>query len=171
MERYILKDNEARSRYEFDLGGHTAYIDYEKDNGTIVLTHTFVPEAYEGRGVGAQLVRRTGRHPQAGVESRSAVLFRRRLHQAASGVERHGERNGRRRTLTGIAGRRTVRSASRIAIGQAAIRSAARVVPRDRPAATTGSISRRADRNLRPRSVPGDRSDRVSDKRRRDNIR
>ena len=56
MERYILKDNEARSRYEFDLGGHTAYIDYEKDNGTIVLTHTFVPEAYEGRGVGAQLV-------------------------------------------------------------------------------------------------------------------
>ncbi len=45
-----------RSRYEFDLGGHTAYIDYEKDNGTIVLTHTFVPEAYEGRGVGAQLV-------------------------------------------------------------------------------------------------------------------
>ena len=44
------------SRYEFDLGGHTAYIDYEKDNGTIVLTHTFVPEAYEGRGVGAQLV-------------------------------------------------------------------------------------------------------------------
>ncbi len=53
MERYILKDNEARSRYEFDLGGHTAYIDYEKDNGTIVLTHTFVPEAYEGRGVGA----------------------------------------------------------------------------------------------------------------------
>ena len=153
MERYILKDNEARSRYEFDLGGHTAYIDYEKDNGTIVLTHTFVPEAYEGRGVGAQLV------------------FRRRLHQAASGVERHGERNGRRRTLTGIAGRRTVRSASRIAIGQAAIRSAARVVPRDRPAATTGSISRRADRNLRPRSVPGDRSDRVSDKRRRDNIR
>ena len=160
MERYILKDNEARSRYEFDLGGHTAYIDYEKDNGTIVLTHTFVPEAYEGRGVGAQLV-----------ESRSAVLFRRRLHQAASGVERHGERNGRRRTLTGIAGRRTVRSASRIAIGQAAIRSAARVVPRDRPAATTGSISRRADRNLRPRSVPGDRSDRVSDKRRRDNIR
>ena len=127
MERYILKDNEARSRYEFDLGGHTAYIDYEKDNGTIVLTHTFVPEAYE--------------------------------------------RNGRRRTLTGIAGRRTVRSASRIAIGQAAIRSAARVAPRDRPAATTGPISRRADRNLRPRYVPGDRSDRVSDKRRRDNIR
>ena len=170
MERYILKDNEARSRYEFDLGGHTAYIDYEKDNGTIVLTHTFVPEAYEGRGVGAQLVAAALADIRR-VESRSAVLFRRRLHQAASGVERHGERNGRRRTLTGIAGRRTVRSASRIAIGQAAIRSAARVVPRDRPAATTGSISRRADRNLRPRSVPGDRSDRVSDKRRRDNIR
>ena len=102
MERYILKDNEARSRYEFDLGGHTAYIDYEKDNGTIVLTHTFVPEAYEGRGVGAQLVaaaladiRRQG--------LKVVPQFRRRLHQAASGVERHGERNGRRRTLTGAA--------------------------------------------------------------------
>lgn len=104
MERYILKDNEARSRYEFDLGGHTAYIDYEKDNGTIVLTHTFVPEAYEGRGVGAQLVAAALTDiRRQGLKVGSAVLFRRRLHQAASGVERHGERNGRRRTLTGAA--------------------------------------------------------------------
>lgn len=104
MERYILKDNEARSRYEFDLGGHTAYIDYEKDNGTIVLTHTFVPEAYEGRGVGAQLVaaaltdiRRQGLKvvPQC---SFVAVYIKRHPE-----VERHGERNGRRRTLTGAA--------------------------------------------------------------------
>lgn len=56
MEKYTLENNKARSRYEFDLGDDTAYVDYERMGRTIVLTHTFVPEAYEGRGVGRQLV-------------------------------------------------------------------------------------------------------------------
>ena len=56
MEKYTLENNEARSRYEFVLGDDTAYVDYERTGRTIVLTHTFVPEAYEGRGVGRQLV-------------------------------------------------------------------------------------------------------------------
>lgn len=55
LHRFAIQTDCSRFSY-FKCGGHTAYIDYEKDNGTIVLTHTFVPEAYEGRGVGAQLV-------------------------------------------------------------------------------------------------------------------
>ena len=55
MKKYSLKNNEARSRYEFDIEGLTAFIDYEKEGETIVLTHTFVPETYDGQGVGKQL--------------------------------------------------------------------------------------------------------------------
>ncbi len=56
MEKYNLKDNKAHSRYEFAVDGQIAYIDYERDGDLIVLTHTIVPEEYEGRGIGSQLV-------------------------------------------------------------------------------------------------------------------
>ena len=52
----LYRGEKTKNEIQRFLRGHTAYIDYDKDNGTIVLTHTFVPEAYEGRGVGAQLV-------------------------------------------------------------------------------------------------------------------
>lgn len=58
MEKeYELIDNAAEKRYEFDLGGGTALIEYIKAQGFIVLTHTEVPEKYEGQGIGAALVR------------------------------------------------------------------------------------------------------------------
>lgn len=56
MKKYSLKNNEARRRYEFDIEGRTAHIDYELDGEVIVLTHTIVPEQYEGQGIGTQLV-------------------------------------------------------------------------------------------------------------------
>lgn len=56
METYELRHDESRNRYTFDLGGPTARIDYEKRGGTYILTHTFVPPAYEGRGIGTRLV-------------------------------------------------------------------------------------------------------------------
>lgn len=56
MKKYSLKNNEARHRYEFDIEGRTAHIDYELDGEVIVLTHTIVPEQYEGQGIGTQLV-------------------------------------------------------------------------------------------------------------------
>ena len=59
MKKYRLREDPARQRYEFDLdaeNGVKAYIDYELDGDTITLTHTIVPPAFEGQGIGAQLV-------------------------------------------------------------------------------------------------------------------
>lgn len=53
---YTLIDNTAEQRYEIDAEGHTAYIDYTFRGGAIVLTHTLVPKALEGRGIGSALV-------------------------------------------------------------------------------------------------------------------
>lgn len=56
-KKHTLVDNAAEKRYEFDLGGDIAVIEYIKAPGFMVLTHTEVPEKYEGRGIGAELVR------------------------------------------------------------------------------------------------------------------
>lgn len=56
-KKHELIDNTAKKRYEFDLGGDLAIIEYIKTQGFIVLTHTEVPVKYEGQGVGSELVR------------------------------------------------------------------------------------------------------------------
>lgn len=55
-KKYTLVDNATEKRYEFDLGDDVAVIEYIKAQGFIVLTHTEVPEKYEGQGIGAALV-------------------------------------------------------------------------------------------------------------------
>jgi uncharacterized protein len=47
--------NEPESRFELDLGGATALLEYEIDGHTISFTHTEVPPPFEGRGVATQL--------------------------------------------------------------------------------------------------------------------
>ncbi len=48
--------NEARSRFELDLGGAIAFIDYYRIGDVRVLTHTEVPQGLRGRGIGLRLV-------------------------------------------------------------------------------------------------------------------
>jgi uncharacterized protein len=48
--------NAAQSRFEIALGNETAVCDYQIDGATMVLPHTWVPPAYEGRGIAAALV-------------------------------------------------------------------------------------------------------------------
>ena len=56
-EDYELIDNEENRRYEFRIDGHIAKIEYIKTpNGEIYLTHTEVPRALGGKGIGSQLV-------------------------------------------------------------------------------------------------------------------
>lgn len=58
-EDYELIDNEENRRYEFRIDGHIAKIEYIKTpNGEIYLTHTEVPRALGGKGIGSQLVER-----------------------------------------------------------------------------------------------------------------
>jgi len=50
-------DNEKDSRYEAEVQGGRAFIDYRLNEGRIVLVHTEVPKAAEGHGIGDALVR------------------------------------------------------------------------------------------------------------------
>ena len=56
MESYELIDNTENKQYEFHIGKFLAKIEYIKtNNGEIYLTHTEVPVALEGKGIGSQL--------------------------------------------------------------------------------------------------------------------
>ncbi|MFC7739081.1 GNAT family N-acetyltransferase [Roseomonas sp. GCM10028921] len=51
-------NNAEHHRFEMDTDdGHRPFIAYSQHSGTIVLTHTEVPEALSGRGIGSLLVR------------------------------------------------------------------------------------------------------------------
>jgi hypothetical protein len=52
-----VNHNAARSRFEVELDGQVAAAEYQRDDHTITFTHTEVPLAHRGRGVGNQLAR------------------------------------------------------------------------------------------------------------------
>ena len=52
-------DNEARNRFELDVGGTIAFVTYRKTPDTITLEHTIVPPELGGQGVGSKLARAT----------------------------------------------------------------------------------------------------------------
>jgi predicted GNAT family acetyltransferase len=49
--------NLDKKRFEVHLDGHTAELTYHLSGNTIVFTHTGVPAALEGRGIGSLLVK------------------------------------------------------------------------------------------------------------------
>lgn len=49
--------NEEAHRFEAELEGETAFAEYRLVNNGIILPHTVVPEAFEGRGVASQLAK------------------------------------------------------------------------------------------------------------------
>ena len=51
--------NESTSRFELDVDGFIAFIDYKQDADIIKLIHTEVPEELGGRGVASALVEKT----------------------------------------------------------------------------------------------------------------
>ena len=53
-----IRDNPERHRFEADLGdGSFAIAEYTLPAGKIMFTHTEVPEAHEGKGIGSALIR------------------------------------------------------------------------------------------------------------------
>ena len=53
----INKQHEPKKRFELHIGDHIAFMDYILNkNGVIYLTHTEVPVALEGKGVGSAIV-------------------------------------------------------------------------------------------------------------------
>jgi uncharacterized protein len=49
--------NTDKSRFEVNVEAHTAELNYRLLGGTILFTHTGVPPALEGRGIGSLLVK------------------------------------------------------------------------------------------------------------------
>lgn len=52
-----VRDNRAEAEYELTVDGHRAVAAYQIEGDRIVFTHTVVPPAIEGRGVGSRLIR------------------------------------------------------------------------------------------------------------------
>ncbi len=52
-----ITNNEARSRFELPIEGGVAVAQYKLDDGVLHMTHTIVPQAAEGQGIGSRLVR------------------------------------------------------------------------------------------------------------------
>ena len=53
-----IRDNPEKHRFETGLGdGSVAFAEYRRLHGKIVFTHTEVPQAHEGQGIGSALIR------------------------------------------------------------------------------------------------------------------
>ncbi|KQY78964.1 acetyltransferase [Ensifer sp. Root142] len=62
-----ITDNVAASRFELAVGDELAVAYYRNEDGRVVLTHTEVPQALSGQGIGTRLARgvfETLRHRQ-----------------------------------------------------------------------------------------------------------
>ncbi len=52
--------NDERKRFELEAEGHTAFIEFLIDKDHVMyLTHTEVPKALEGKGIGKNIVEQT----------------------------------------------------------------------------------------------------------------
>lgn len=52
-----IADNVAASRFELAVGDELAVAYYHNEDGRVVLTHTEVPQALSGQGIGTRLAR------------------------------------------------------------------------------------------------------------------
>ena len=57
MADLTVTNNETEQRYEVEVDGSLAVVQYEQRGNEIIIRHTVVPEALEGRGVGSALAR------------------------------------------------------------------------------------------------------------------
>ncbi len=55
-KRHRLTNNTSENRYELEVEGAKAYIDYRIYTDTVELTYTYVPETLRHRSTGSELV-------------------------------------------------------------------------------------------------------------------
>lgn len=81
----ITHDSDAR-RFETTLDGQLAGLDYEIEDGRMIITHTRVPDAIAGRGVAGRLVQAAFDHARtAGLRVRPVCSY------AAAWATRHAD--------------------------------------------------------------------------------
>lgn len=52
-----VHNSPGKNRFEAQVEGHTAFVDYKRRGDTIWFTHTEVPKELEGRGIGSALAK------------------------------------------------------------------------------------------------------------------
>lgn len=57
ISEVTVQHNPAQNCFETTIDGFRSVLEYERRNGEIVMTHTFVPGELRGRGVAEKLVR------------------------------------------------------------------------------------------------------------------
>lgn len=57
MSDVDVRDDRGASRFEAEVDGGLAVLDYRREDGRLILDHTEVPERLEGRGIGGALAR------------------------------------------------------------------------------------------------------------------
>jgi len=54
---FEIRHNPEENRFQIEIESHLAILKYQLDGGTIVFTHTSVPDELGGRGLGSKLAR------------------------------------------------------------------------------------------------------------------
>lgn len=57
LDQLEVKHNPEQKRFELQVGDHLALVEYMLANTNIIFTHTEVPPALEGKGVGGKLAK------------------------------------------------------------------------------------------------------------------
>lgn len=57
MTEFQITNDQASGRFQTEVDGYTAELTYRLTGDRMVITHTGVPPAIEGRGIGSALVR------------------------------------------------------------------------------------------------------------------
>jgi uncharacterized protein len=57
-----IDHNAEQHRFQTEVDGHLAYVEYEPMQGGISITHTIVPSEIGGRGIAAALVEASLKH-------------------------------------------------------------------------------------------------------------
>jgi predicted GNAT family acetyltransferase len=57
MENFSVTNNLQNLRFEIDLDGEKAFLEYRWYKDDLALMHTFVPETFEGKGVAGLLAK------------------------------------------------------------------------------------------------------------------
>jgi predicted GNAT family acetyltransferase len=55
LDKAVVENNESAYRFEAMVDGEVALVAYRRTGDRIIFTHTEVPEALEGRGLGSKL--------------------------------------------------------------------------------------------------------------------
>jgi predicted GNAT family acetyltransferase len=54
---HTVRDNRAASRFEIDVDGQIAFLDYERKDNELAILHTEVPEPLRHQGLGTLLAK------------------------------------------------------------------------------------------------------------------